>query len=468
MSEVKTAGQLNAKSLFDSDNSEKNILLIIVLVALAIRLFFLIYFESYIISIQGITVMDEFVGNGWAFGFESGRIAKAIATGEGFSSPFPYETGPTAWLMPLYPYLLAFIFRVFGVYTTNAAIATLTINCFASALTCIPLYYIGRMLFGRAVGYFSAGALALYPPSIWHAINTIWDTTVFTFLAMVLIYWLLLLPNRLNLKNATLYGFFMGVIALVNPVIIAFYPFIAIWLYFKTQIEKGRKAAYIGIACLLCFLTLMPWLLRNYVVFGHIMLRSNFGLEFKLGNGQEVWNGLKSDGTKNPPFWKMGHPSIDRSEFQRYVRFGEMGYVAQCCDEAMGFVKENPDKFLRLTLGRIWDFWFHYLSFENVTNFLTGDFDVSFSVSRLKKLFNILLLPFIVYGIWLSFRNKLNIFPLVAFVLFIPLVYYITHVLHRYRYPIEPVILLFSAYGFLSMIPRMKRFNAKVWIGAAK
>jgi len=64
----------------------------------------------------------------FGFGFETGRIAASIATGHGFSSPFQPQTGPTAWLAPLYPYLLAGVFKLFGVYTRSSAIVILSIN----------------------------------------------------------------------------------------------------------------------------------------------------------------------------------------------------------------------------------------------------------------------------------------------------------------------------------------------------
>jgi hypothetical protein len=41
------------------------------------------------------------------FGFEAGRIGRSLATGQGYSSPFNGPSGPTAWLPPLYPLLLA-------------------------------------------------------------------------------------------------------------------------------------------------------------------------------------------------------------------------------------------------------------------------------------------------------------------------------------------------------------------------
>src|SRR2546423_11357119 len=69
----------------------------------------------------------------WAFGWETGKIAASIAAGHGFSSPLQGETGSTAWIPPLYPFLVAGIFKVLGIYTTASAVAILCVNSIFSA-----------------------------------------------------------------------------------------------------------------------------------------------------------------------------------------------------------------------------------------------------------------------------------------------------------------------------------------------
>src|SRR5215471_12577461 len=61
-------------------------------------------------------------GDHFQFGWEAARIARSLVTGHGYGSPFtsswlPY-TGPTAWLPPAYPLLVAGVFKLFGVYTS--------------------------------------------------------------------------------------------------------------------------------------------------------------------------------------------------------------------------------------------------------------------------------------------------------------------------------------------------------------
>ncbi|HEX6907122.1 MAG TPA: glycosyltransferase family 39 protein, partial [Terriglobales bacterium] len=112
------------------------------------------------------------------FGYEMGRIAAAIASGHGFSNPFQTPTGPTAWEPPLYPYLTAGIFRLFGVYSYASAFVLLTINSFFSALTAIPVYLIGKRTFGYTVGLWSAWMWAVLPFTMYWSTKWVWETSL--------------------------------------------------------------------------------------------------------------------------------------------------------------------------------------------------------------------------------------------------------------------------------------------------
>ena len=87
----------------------------------------------------------------FGFGWETGRIARAIALGHGFSNPFHGITGPTAWIAPLYPYFLAGVFKIFGVYSNASAWVALPSIAFFLRLTCATIYYIGREVFGPKI-----------------------------------------------------------------------------------------------------------------------------------------------------------------------------------------------------------------------------------------------------------------------------------------------------------------------------
>src|SRR6266404_1312221 len=73
-----------------------------VLIALALRLAVVTVGHTYRVNPR----TDHF-----GFGWETGRIARSIAEGNGFSSAIHGTTGPTAWVAPLYPYVVAGVFR---------------------------------------------------------------------------------------------------------------------------------------------------------------------------------------------------------------------------------------------------------------------------------------------------------------------------------------------------------------------
>ena len=68
--------------------------------------------------------LDPFVVEHWAFG----RVARSILLGHGFGNVFA-DTGPTAILPPVYCYVVAAIFKIFGDHTAASIIATLALNC---------------------------------------------------------------------------------------------------------------------------------------------------------------------------------------------------------------------------------------------------------------------------------------------------------------------------------------------------
>ena len=109
------------------------------------------------------------------FGNEVGWIARSLALHQGFSSPFYPHTGPTAILPPLYIWLLAAIFKVFGVYSTKSALTILTLNSLFSALTCIPIYFATRISVDARAAAFAAWGWAIYPFAIYFSTCRVWE-----------------------------------------------------------------------------------------------------------------------------------------------------------------------------------------------------------------------------------------------------------------------------------------------------
>src|SRR5258708_16515683 len=76
----------------------------------------------------------------FGFGWEMGRIAASIASGHGFANPFQTPTGPTAWEPPLTPYLMAGVFKIFGIYSHPSPFVLFPLKILSSPLTLLPIF----------------------------------------------------------------------------------------------------------------------------------------------------------------------------------------------------------------------------------------------------------------------------------------------------------------------------------------
>src|SRR5579863_2883961 len=202
------------------------------------------------------------------YGWEMGRLARSIATGQGFSSPTDLPTGPSAWAPPLYPYILAGVFKLFGVYSALSAWVILVFNSLFAALTCWSLYRIAQRMYGAAVARATAWSWAVFPYAIYWPVRVVWETSLTAFLlSLALLLTLRMVNKQERLRTWILFGVLWGVIALTNTAIVSMFPFCLLWLLYRLP----RRTAHL-VGAVLCVLTAVlvvsPWLVRNYEVFG--------------------------------------------------------------------------------------------------------------------------------------------------------------------------------------------------------
>src|SRR6476646_68333 len=214
--------------------------------------------------VVGHTYKFKSTDNNFGFGWEMGRIGASLASGHGFSSPFGPGTGPTAWEPPLYPYLMAGMFQVFGVYSRASAFVLLAINSVFSALTCVPIFLIARRIFSEKVAVGSAWAWALLPNMMFWCTRAIWETSLAALL-MATIFWLTLtLEHRDGWTPWLKFGLLWGIAALSSTSLLSFLPASGLWAWYRRA--KGGKGSISGVvlASFVFCACVSPWLVRNY------------------------------------------------------------------------------------------------------------------------------------------------------------------------------------------------------------
>jgi 4-amino-4-deoxy-L-arabinose transferase-like glycosyltransferase len=389
-----------------------------VVVGFALRFGWIIVAHTYKFK----TLDDNF-----SFGWEMGRIGRSLALGQGFSNPFNATTGPTAWEPPLYPFLIAGIFRLFGIYTHVSAVVLLGLNSFFSALTCIPIFRIAKRCFAEKLAIWTAWLWAVMPPVMYWCTRWVWETSLAALL-LALIFWLTLdLEEQSGPKPWLEFGLLWGIAGLTNTSLLAFLPASGLWAWFRRWKRGKPSLAGVALASLVFLLCIAPWIARNSRTFGRWMfLRSNFGAELRIGNGP--W----ADGT-----WREYlHPTQNVVEMGRYREMGEIAYVAERQREAMAFIREDYARFMTLNMKRFVYYW--------------GGVPRSSEIPVLAPLKNSVFLASSVLGFWGLGRalrkRKPGAWLFFWLVLSYPALYYIVFPHPRYRHPIEPELGILMVY----------------------
>jgi 4-amino-4-deoxy-L-arabinose transferase-like glycosyltransferase len=398
--------------------------LLVTLMAFAARLGFAIY-ESRQISPHALSVIP--------FQTETGHIAYSLASGKGFSSPFQRDTGPTAWLTPVYPVLLAGIFKVFGIYTLRSFYAALFLNLVFSAVTCVPIFYAGKRIAGAGVATGAAWAWALFPNAVIIPFEWIWDTCLSALLAATILWASFKVAESVRWRDWSLYGLLWGFALLTNPALALLFPVLLIWAAVRHPSRGRPRVMHPLLAAGIAILGCVPWTVRNYAQFHRfIPLRSNFSFELYVGNNENYDEQNR---------FRPAAVTQDR-EILRYLRMGETAFMDEERRKAFAFIASHPRIEMRLIALRFVEFWMGTpapLATFRETN--------SFPLRFLLLCNYLAPLGALLGAIVLIARRNAYAFPLVAFLVVFPLLYYITHTSLRYRHPIDPVVLLLVAAG---------------------
>jgi 4-amino-4-deoxy-L-arabinose transferase-like glycosyltransferase len=372
-------------------------------------------------------------------GLETERVAWSVAAGHGYAGLWVGLPGPTAWLAPLYPYLLALIYKISGMDFSLAQNLAQTINCAFSAATCWPIYALGRKIFQHRIGLASAWVWVFLPTAIQMPLEWIWDQSLSALLLCLLLRVTLHLRENSSPLKWIGYGLFWAFSTLSNPSLCVLLPFFLGWLVYERRKNSLRSQRLVLTTVVFFVLGLLPWTIRNYRTMGaFIPVKSNLGLELWLGN---------NPGVKHIWTPKL-HPLASPRELRELMNNGEINYNRFKEKAALAFIRENPGVFLRLTLGRFLDTW--TARYEIETETWVKALHVGPEYAVFYSLFSMLAIT----GMLLASRALgTDSLPLSFCLIFFPMIYYVTHTRAHYRHPIDPVMTILSVYAVGKLWP---------------
>jgi hypothetical protein len=217
----------------------------------------------------------------------------------------------------------------------------------------------------------------------------------------------------------------------LQPVLL---PVVLGWMAFELWWSRDRRrwglaaavAAGMVLAC-------APWGWRNYAVFDEVFfIRGNLGLELRMAHHEGAAGHLDVIGARGT----YRHPSAQRAEAALVRELGEAEYMRRAQREAVDWIRQHPGEAVRLTASRFVQFWFGPLH-------RPGVFAAVATLTLLAMLGAWRVLPTMTCP-----QRAALLTPLICY----PLIYYVVAFEHRYRVPVEWILLLLAGsavWGFL-------------------
>ena len=275
---------------------------------------------------QGVVkIFNHHLGGEYLF------IARALVDGKGFSNPFEVETGPTAWMPPLYPYILA---GIIALLKKKALIV-----CTVVVLKNLILVGAGLMVYEIAkktrtvlraevaVGVYCIMLLVFFK---WFFQLT-HDEWLLMMLVCILYAWAVHIRNaRMRFRQSCAWGGFGGVCMLASPILGAVWAAAAI-----VTMARRHTVKFLPVSLLVCAAICLPWMVRNYVVFDRlILMKSNMYFDLYTAN-YETERGLFNEITfvRQHPLWTITkRPELT---LQGTRRDGIYGYIQEKIPESL-------------------------------------------------------------------------------------------------------------------------------------
>lgn len=403
--------------------NEKKWLIAILIVAAVTRLGAALYLGDQVEPLPGIYDQISY-----------DTLAVRLLNGQDYSFPtdwWPYAAPsvPTSFWSFLYPLYLAAVYAVVG---HHPLVARILQGLIVGPLTAWLLYRLGRRLFSPVVGLVSAAISAVYIYFIYYQAALMTEPF---YIAAILGAFVLALEivERPACGKWLALGLLMGIAILLRQAFLLFVPFLLVWLLWAGR--KKIRLWSILLPLLVIALMLLPWTIRNYRLFDRfVLLNNNAGFAFFWAN--HPVHGTYSDlleGTSYQDLIPVELRSLNEAELDSAL-----------LHRGLGFVWEDPGRYALLCLNRTREYFKFWPSAESST------------ISNISRVGSFgLFLPFMLYGLFLSFRRWRDYLLPYLFVVVYTGIHLASWAMVRYRFPVDAVLLPFAGLAVVDLAARV-------------
>ncbi|NIM97448.1 MAG: tetratricopeptide repeat protein [candidate division Zixibacteria bacterium] len=408
--------------------------------AFAVKLIYLAQIESSLPFFSTPT-LDELYHDTWAQQIASGDWAG--------NEPF--------FRAPLYVYLLALMYKVFG----HSLLLPRLFQMVLGSLSCVLVFFIAKKLFNGTVAILSAIMACFYAMLIFYDLQLL-ITSLLVFVDLVIIGLLIRAGEKPKSLNWLLCGLVLGLSAIARPNILAFVPFILIWMFFqfKTALRTRAILTRWAILCAGVLLMIAPVGLRNYLVGKDLVLIAwQGGMNFYLGNNPDATGYTAASAS-------IGRDLTGGIERTRTVAEQEVGRKLKPSEisgfwykKGVDFILSQPLDWLKLMGKKTVYFWKGY-EISNTQNVYTHKefsplFDLLLGSGVVYLPFG-LIGPLSIMGLLVSLKNPRKYLLLYLFILSYSASIIVFFVCSRFRMPVIPLLLMFSSFFLWWLFRKIK------------
>ena len=307
----------------------------------------------------------------------------------------------------------------------NSDLGFIFADILISSATIYIIYLLSLEIFHKSIlAKITASIFALYPFSIFYSISGLNET----------LYIFLLLISILNFyRDKFFYGIFFIVLSIyvksmsffIAPLLILIF----IFLYKKNLFKTFFR--FFGIYFCTLSILLSPWWVHNYKKYNSFVPTNlAYGWHIYAGNNILNKSGGGIGGTDVDHRLILGPSELGHDYFKSNKFFKK---------EAYRFIREEPKEFVNLTIKKFIRFWRPYPYAEEYKTF----FYKALSLISYGSIFVFSFIFFLKY----SRKYFYQIFPLICVSFFIVFIYTITIVSIRYRFPIEPFMIILGSFS---------------------
>ncbi len=363
---------------------------------------------------------------------------------------------------PLYPYLLALLYGLFGVGSIGVLIAQALLD----SASVVLIYLTARALFDPRTAVI-AGVLAAAYRAAWFYDAILLKVPLTLFLASLTAYLLVRADARRSAGAWFAAALGLGLAALTRGNYLVFAPILALWLmFFVPQPGPGARVRSLAALAAGLVIAIGPVAFRNYIVGDDfVLITSQAGQNFYIGNSR-----YNDSGVYKAPAFVIANAAHEQKDFRDEAErrsgrpLGPSELSRFWFREAFNEIAADPAHFARHTLRKVRLFFNRYEIPDNQS--------FAFFAQHVTGLLRIptpgfgVVLPLAVCGMWLARRRRSAWLLLLFFVSYAASVVLFFNV-SRYRIPSLPALFVFAGYAVSQAVELARRRDYRAMLISA-